>query len=308
MSATTPVRAALDAVGQARLGADVGDLLLDCARSIAASGDFSPDRLAAERALQRALFAGPRRDGVRYVVESAAARARHAPLEVVGLSLQKGDPLHEPWPDNPWGVPPAATVPEALDALWMRTDASRFLRLAKNHVCGLALLRDARGTPAVGYLVSSATPSDRRSAMTWDAARRVKLFVGCAPDAEPKVDSDIDIPAPLRAFYRVHGGLYAPGFGEWSLASPSDLTRWSDMLGHTEPTAVDAEDEAETVDSDELLGFFSYGDDRTDLFELSGDEDPPVRSWGDGVLYRAREEPEGFWAWFGRNADWFLSG
>jgi hypothetical protein len=290
------IREALDAVEQARLGMDVTDRLLACARALESASDPSSERHAAERAVRLALFAGASRDGVRHVVEAMTAHTRFSPFEVVGLCFREGDPLNEPWADNPWGVPAAATLGQALDAVWApaREHVATFLRVTRERLVGLAHLRDGRGAAVLGYLTAPAPPFDRRRALAWNGDP--SLFLGSAPAPDPQPKPGIVIPEPLRALYRVHGGLREPGFGSWSLASPDELLLWSEMLDHTEPTAVSAEDEDETVDSDELLAFFSYGDDRSDLFELTGDDDPPVRSWGDGMLFAGDEER--FWSWF----------
>jgi dihydrofolate reductase len=84
------------------------------------------------------------------------------------------------------------------------------------------------------------------------------------------------------------------------------MRRWSDIFDHRELTRVSIEDPDEIVWSESLLHFFSYGDDRNSLFDLTGDAaDPPVREWEDGMLY-TRGQPVTFWDWFDDNRDLFL--
>jgi hypothetical protein len=85
--------------------------------------------------------------------------------------------------------------------------------------------------------------------------------------------------------------------GMWWLSGPEDLLTWSEMLGHTEPARVRAEDPAEEILSSDLVSFFSYGDDRSDLFDIRpGPAGAVVRAWGDGELYAGPGER--FWDWF----------
>jgi hypothetical protein len=97
----------------------------------------------------------------------------------------------------------------------------------------------------------------------------------------------------LRDFYAVHSGLRD---SIARLLAARDLRPWND---DDEPERVRVYDEDEVMWSDDLLDLFWYGDDRHDLFDLTGDADnPPVRSWGDGLLYPRDEQLLTFWAWF----------
>src|SRR5437016_6191897 len=119
------------------------------------------------------------------------------------------------------------------------------------------------------------------------------MIVGAGPAPQPTACEGIHLPRPLRDFYAVHAGFRD---GMWELHNPDNVRLWSEMFNHTGLQPVRCHDDDEMYYSSDLLYFFSYGDDRSDLFDIDNDpDDPPVRAWGEGGLYGHYGEPEKFW-------------
>ena len=297
--------AAWEDFGRARAGEDVTRELLAHATALAAL-PWSQETFAVDRLVRLALLASPKREGIDRVIEKELPLGCSA--TVTALLLPDDDPLRECLPENPWHLPPDIPLAHALEQLWRPIDDPDFLGELKKRVLGLALLREAGGAAMLGYLLyqerdsfdvplehrERARPSfDRRAAFAWQPFGDATLVVGRAPAAgSPTLRPGVRVPPCLAELYAIHGGMKG---GLWSLYSPGSLLLWSEMLGHDPPRFVNAEDEDEERMSDQLLAFFSYGDDRSDLFDLAED-DPPVRAWGDGMLYASEGEP--FWDWF----------
>jgi hypothetical protein len=308
-------------VEQAKGGADVTAAL---AESLGALAELpsSQERWEVERLVRLALFASPDPERVGAIVRMAL------PYWVTpvgndgrdrGLLLREGDPLARPLAGNPWGISPTATLDEAVTRIWagVADHAAAFIEELRRRLVGLALFDDSSGQPFLAYLLyqerdrydvdeefvdAPYPPFDRRCALDWALFGDVTAFVGYPPAPRPTPRLDVSLPAPLRAFYSVHAGMKDV---MWQLYRPEEVGPWSIMLGHDSPRPVAVEDAGETRLSSELLDFFSYGNDASDLFDLAADPtDPPVRGWGDGMLYAGPGEP--FWTWFVDHTDLFL--
>ena len=259
---------------------------------------WSDEMYEAKRAVTLALLASSTRVALYRAIAELAPIGTPATIQAV--LLDEGDPLTEPFPENPWGIGPHATLVGAIDHVWDLFEAPRLTNALLERVLALVLL-DLPDGPHLGYVrvyeldsyaIDKAhagkprPPHDRRHAMQWLPFGDVTMFLGAAP-SDATHGKYGPIPAPLRVLYRCHAGLHD---GMWRLAGPDDLLRWSQMLGHETPTFVDAEDPDEQIRSDELVYFFGYGDDRSDLFDMRDPDEPVIRAWGDGHLYEGGGE------------------
>lgn len=328
------LRAAID---RARAGEDATAALLEHLEAVQGLG-WSEASYAVTRVAHLALLAGPTFEGVVRAIQGRALFTLGIDAQrPSGLLLRDGDPLNRPFPENPWGIPPTSSLEDALARVWapVRDEAGAFFADLEDHVVGLALYEDARTRESVlGYILFheldryeidealvgvDKPPRDRRSGLLWEPFGDVAMIAGRAPSAAERTQGGLAIPAPLAAFYRVHGGLRS---ATWRLSPPDQIITWSEMLGHTTPQPVDAMDDAERILSSDLLSFFSYGDDRSALFHLTGrpfhltgrpfhptgrPSDPPVRIWSDGRLSQAGAGAgEPFWDWFDRSSSLLL--
>ena len=215
-------------------------------------------------------------------------------------------------------IPPGASLDAALTHLWagFADRAPNLVLELRKRVIGLALCESVHdGDLVLAYLHyhelpkyelpdlhGGAPPFDRRSGLAWESFGDIASFTGAAPlVGAPTLKPGITIPSPLRELYAVHAGL---GDSMWSLSGPARLLWWSEMLDHAEPTSVRADSDEDDVLSSQLLCFFGYGDDRSDLFDLRDPTEPLVRSWGDGYLYDGGGEP--FWEWLDGQRDLML--
>ena len=290
---------------------DVADLLREFERLDAEP--WSQETFAAKRKIQLALFASGDRDAVQRMLQSEIWMFEGT---IRGVLFDEGDPLSEPFDDNPWGIRKTESLVGAIDHVWNLFDAPALTQSLLERVIGLVLLDTAQG-PRLGYVhfherssydIPEAfsdkrrPPFDRRHAVDWEPFGDISLFVGDAPNEAATTKSGLALPAPLRALYRVHGGLHDT---LWHLYGPEQMSPWSSMLDHKEPTIVRAEEDDEGIRSDQLLHFFSYGDDRSDLFDVRDPDEWVVRSWGDGRLYAGAGEP--FLEWLEAKAPFMLS-
>ncbi|MFC7248160.1 hypothetical protein ACFQO7_37355 [Catellatospora aurea] len=296
----------------ARAGMDVSADLL---RSLAALDElpWSTQRWEVIRVIRLALLSSTGGDHFPAVLGDLLPQ-RHLLGEAPGLRgliLRDGDTLGVPFAANPWQIGPSARLDEAITRVWSAVDvlAPGFVERLRRRLLGLAMFTGTADAPVLAYLHyreserstvdggsrdASRPPFDRRHALAWAPFGDVSAFLGDAPAHRPQVRDGAWLPAPLRALYSVHGGM---GDGMWQLWGPGFVRPWSQVLGHHEPARVRVEGNAQTRLSSELLEFFSYGDDRSDVFDLADDpDDPPVRAWGDGMLYAHRGVP--FWDWF----------
>lgn len=245
-----------------------------------AAAPWSTEMYQAKRAAELALFATGSREGLHRAVTERLAS--FGPATIRGILLAEGDPLSEPLPANPWGIAASASLRSAIDQVWNHVDAPALTRALRERVLGLVLL-ERGGQQQLGYLhvhelegITSRPPHDRRDAPQWLPFGDITLFVGNAPAVGTH-----PVPAPLERFYRVHAGLRDT---LWNLAGPARLVPWHDMLG-CPPTQQVSPDADEPIEAQQLLGFFGYGDDRSDLFDLRDPDEPLVLAWGDGQLY-----------------------
>lgn len=280
---------------------------------------YSRERYTVARVLRLALFGSSDHALVEEVVRD------RLPVGVGdgprGLILREGDALGVPMADNPWRIPAEATLDEAITRIWggVAEDVGRFVTQLRQRLVGLALFEYDPGAPLLAYLfyheraryeipeefADAPRPSfDRRNALAWEPFGDLSAFVGHAPAPEPSAREDVTLPETLRDFYAVHAGMRS---GMWWLYAPGDVSPWSDMISGGRPEPVRAQD-GQTRLSSELLDFFSYGDDRSDLFDLADDpddlDDPPVRGWSRLGLDAAPGER--FWPWFDGNTSLFL--
>jgi len=96
------------------------------------------------RLIDLALLASADPAHVRKAVRQAACSGSWTGLTGVGspraLLLRDGDPLHTPMPGNPWGIPPMATLDEAITQVWgpVADDIPGFLWELRRRVLGMA--------------------------------------------------------------------------------------------------------------------------------------------------------------------------
>lgn len=309
MSTRDAIDEAEETLLRARRGDDVADALIAHLAALDAL-PWSNEVFRTARVVRLALLGGTSAAGLAAVVE------KELPLEnkgrLTGLLLRDGDPLTTRLPKTPWTIPARASLEEALARVWRACpDAAPLVEVLQRRALGLAIFEEARtGAPLLGYLVyherdvyeipkaqrkRRRPPFDRREALAWEPFGDLSLVVGRAPLAgTPTLRDGVAIPSPLRAFYAVHAGF---GDGMWSLAPPDQLHLWSEMMPEGEGASlVRTEDKRERRRGDQLLAFFSYGDDRSDLFDLStGDDEPPVRAWGEGCLWSGPGRPFADW-------------
>jgi len=299
MSTRDSIEEAEETLLLARRGDDVADELIAHLRTVGAL-PFSNEMFRVLRALKLALLGGTSAEGVTAVVEDVLPMGIDARLR--GLLLRDGDPLTTATlPKAPWAIPARASLEEAIARVWRACpDAERLVEALQRRALGMAIFEEQRTrAPLLGYLVyherdeyeipkaqrkARRPPFDRREALAWEPFGDVSVVIGSAPaHGAATLRDGVRIPEPLRAFYAVHAGFRD---GMWSLSSPEQLLLWHEMLEVDGATVVRAEDPKERRRADALLSFFSYGDDMSELFDLSsGDDDPPVRTWGEGTLY-----------------------
>jgi hypothetical protein len=326
-SGVEPIDTAWEHLARARAGVDVADTLagdLDTLEALPYAPETWAQVYAVKRVIRLALFASAHREHVDRVIGDVASYlvgvGNGRPV-LRGVILREGDPLGRSFPDNPWGIPADATLDAAVMQVWAPvTDrAPRFLAALRKRLVGLALADDHRGEPCLVYLrrhdLDAHTIAedfrdrprparDRRHALAWEPYGDVTSFTGDRPDPEAQGRARTHVPEVLDVLYAIHSALYN---GMWHLPQAPYLRLWSEMLSHDDRTAVNTEDPDEVVWSEDLLHFFSYGDDRNELFDLTGDSaNPPVRAWGDGTLYARPERLVTFWDWFDDNTDLFL--
>lgn len=306
MTTAPDLAPALALLDRARGGEDVTDALLAEAARLEAL-PWSTERYAVQRVIRLAWLAAPDRRGLHAAIRDSVAGQMDA--RVIAVVLRDDDPLSEPLPANPWRIPPGAGLDAALTHLWSGF-AERVPHLVaelRARVIGLALCESTHdGALALAYLHyhelpayerpdrhGEAPPFDRRAGLAWEAFGDLSSFTGAPPlVGAPTLKPGIEVPPPLRELYAVHAGL---GDSMWHLAGPEGLLWWSEMLEHTEPTSVRADSDEDDVLSSQLLCFFGYGDDRSDLFDLRDPTEPLIRAWGDGYLYDGGGEL--FWEW-----------
>ncbi len=299
------MKAALAVVDKVRAGAAVPTAELGDALDVLDAQPWSTKVFEAKRTLLLALFGGSSREGMLRAL-AAELPMRISGAEIRGVLLDEGDPLSAPLPANPWGIRRHHTLVDAIDHVWDLFDAPRLTGALLERVVALVLLEHA-GAPLLGYVryherdsydipkafaKKRKPPFDRRTALAWEPFGDLSMFAGAAPTTAKTTKRRWRIAEPLRALYRVHAGL---GDGMWSLAGPTELMPWSEMLGHDSPQVVAAEDADEQIRSDQLLYLFGYGDDRSDLLDIRDRDEPVVRAWGDGHLYAGAGEPIGEW-------------
>jgi hypothetical protein len=315
-------RALLD---QARSGEDVTGALAAHYEAVQALPDTAvtaQDRYAVERAMCLALLAGTDRDHLGRLVQQESSSYRYRNIgQPQALLLRDGDPLHTLIPDNPWRIPPSATLDEAITQVWggVAERIPGFLAELRHRVLGIALLDDTEYGPLLSYLLyhelepyhmpadvwAAPRPArDRRAALAWEPYADFCTFIGHAPAEH--APHGVVVPAPLREFYRVHAELHG---GMWSLFGSDQLTPLTDMRGYDTPRPVPTEDPTERHLSSDLVYIFSYGDGNGDVLDLGTDADnPPVRTWGvEGYLYVEYDGPLSFWEWFEDKSQLFLA-
>ncbi|MGI5207442.1 leucine-rich repeat domain-containing protein [Spirillospora sp. CA-108201] len=161
--------------------------------------------------LERAMLAGRRLDLVQEIIGDDFQSAGST---VVGLLLT-GAAGDVPFPDNPWGIPPAADLTQALRQVWEPVAglAPRFVRTVHDRTLGLALLIDESGTHALGYFTwRSDRGVDAPAGLDQfaDPARdhHLSLVIGSAPHAaDPTAVMPLlagPVPLPIRDFWAVH--------------------------------------------------------------------------------------------------------
>lgn len=281
----TVIAKAHDLVARARAGEDVVRELIRHHLALREL-PWSSEAYAAARGVCLALFGSASREAVEIVLRDMLPRG-FAGAALRGMMFREEDGLRAPFAASPWALDgEEESIDAAIIRIWSAAPEAEPLAVElARRVVGLALFEHEQQS-FLAYVVYSEMdcykapagdrpPRTRKAALAWQPFGDVGVVIGAAPTLQFPGAT----PMPLRSFYRVHGGLRD---GMWSLASPSELTRWSDMLGHGGP--VQCEDPGEECRAEDLLSFFSYGDDRTDLFELT--RSGRVRAWGDGVLYR----------------------
>lgn len=267
------------------------------------------------RALELALLASPKVEGLRLVIARNLPASLNATIG--GLVFREGDDVGIPMPDNPWRLRSDSSLERQIEVLWGSADQPDFAAELGKRTVGLALLHHAAGTVSLAYLMyrerdryevpavlaDAPRPAfDRRLALEWEPFGELALLTCAAPIRELPPLDDIRVPDSLAELYAVHGGMHGD---IWHLCGPRSLTRWDRARGDLRPTPVPTHGRKETHYARDLVAFFSYGDDRSDLFDFAEDpDDPPVRAWGDGRLYT--DEPQPFWDWFLGNTDMFL--
>ena len=277
---------------------------------------FSQETYAVERVVRLALLGCSSRGGLCALLERELPNGIRA--RVRGLLLRDGDPLGEALSQTPWAIPPGAALTEAIAHIWRPCpDGARLAEELQRRVLGLALLEESEtNAPLLAYAMiherdEYSIPKadrrrprpafDRRQALAWEPFGDLSLIVGNAPLALNALS--LSIPPSLRAFYGVHAGWRN---GMWCLSAPEEICGWHNVLGIDGATLVRTETDGEERRADALLAFFSYGDDRSDLFDLStGSDDPPVRAWGDGMLYAG--PGVAFREWIRENLTLFLA-
>jgi hypothetical protein len=292
------VKTAYEIADQLRAGATVAPEVLLAAHAELDGEVWSTSQSQAVRVVTHALLASSSKDAVHRAIAEIGS---FAPGTIRGLLFDEGDGLTEAFPDNPWGIGPHATLVGAIDHVWDLFDAPELTNALLERVLGLVLL-DTHDGPHLGYLhvheLSSddideafaskqRPPHDRRYAMQWLPYGDVAMFIGAAPSAASRGRS-CAVPAPLQILYRVHGGMQD---GMWRLSAPEHLITWAEMLDVDPSHLVRASNPDEKIRADQLVCFFGYGDDRSDLFDIRDPEAPLVRAWGDGQLYEGDGEP-----------------
>jgi hypothetical protein len=150
-------------LAQAREGADVGDELVADLDAIDAlpypnGNEEWRARYDVTRVAWLVLLASPHRSHVERAVSTATAYLTEAGTDAPrprGLLLRDGDPLGVPLPDNPWGVPPQASLDEAVTQVWgpIADRCPRFVATLRDRLVGLTLADDHRGRPHLVYLL-----------------------------------------------------------------------------------------------------------------------------------------------------------
>jgi hypothetical protein len=226
----------------------------------------------------------------------------------LGLILRAGDPVSTPFPGNPWGIPPTATLDEAITCVWgsVAAPAAGFVAEMRRRLLGLALYDRGNGSMVLKYLVyrekgryevagelrgAPRPPFDRRHARDWEPFGELRVFYGDDPVADPAAPSGLSLPSGLRARYGVHGLM---GNGMWDLIHPNHLARWNILIQEQEPTRMQTLDASEARMSDDLVMFFASGGSPCHVFDLAGDGPEPLVRYYDGQLYPGEE----FWSWF----------
>ena len=292
------VKSAYEVAEILRVGEVVSTDALVAALDALAGEPWSDAMYQAKRAITLALFASSSKEAVHRAIAEIGS---HAPGTIRGVLFDEGDALSEPFPENPWGIAPSATLVGAIDHVWDVFDAPNLTNALLERVLGLVLL-DTHDGPQLGYLhvhelssfqVAEAhagvprPPHDRRYAQHWLPFGDMSMFAGAAPSIAPRGTS-CAVPAPLQILYRVHGGMHD---GMWNLSGPDQLITWAQMLDVDPSHVVRAADEDEKIRADQLVCFFGYGDDRSDLFDIRDPDEPVIRAWGDGQLYEGAGTP-----------------
>jgi hypothetical protein len=248
-----------------------------------ATAPWSSEIFDVQREIELALVAGDSPAGVARVV------AREHPMrdKPRALLFRDGDPLTTAWPENPWHISPRDGLGATVRRLWARLGDARLVPGLERRVLGLALFESQLGYLIIherdkyqmpdGLFDAPRPRFDRREGLAWAPFGDLSMLVG----ERPVEALAPNVPAALGPIYAANAGLSRM----WSLAGPSNLLLWKDMLQVDGAQIVRAEDPDERRRADELLYFFSYGDDTSDLFDLT---DGSVRSWGEGCLWKNR--------------------
>lgn len=279
-----------EALARARAGQDVTATLIDLETSLASEPVRSQDHLGLARALSCALLASGRA-GVEHVVRRRLVDAR-LEGDVLGLLFRGDDPIRSSWSDNPWAIAEKADLAQSLETLWGPTEerSPAFVGRLRRRTFGLVHVRArGHGSPVeesmLLYLCHGSPRqmrgSDRRQALDW-AAQGFVSFLGFSPRLQPPDHLDFVVPEALLDLYDVHGGMAAGALGEWTLTRPDALTRFHEFLELPATASLDSDDDS--VPANELVAFFDHGDDKTVLFQLTDDDDPPIRTWLEGGL------------------------
>lgn len=264
---------------------------------------WSQETYEKKRGIVLELLAGATREGVERALRYALPMQMRA-ATIRAVLLDEHDPFSQPFPDNPWGITPHHDLVDAIDHVWDLFDAPKLTQAMLERVMGLVLIDDG-GVPLLGYLhvhelesfeidgeyaKKAKPPFDRRHAKDWLPFGSVTMSIGRAPSEATTSKYGHTLFEPLRRLYRVHAGIFDT---MWGLSGPDDLLPWNRMLEHDPPRNVS--DENEPIRSDELLYFFGYGDDRSDLFDIRDPEEWLVVAWGEGHLYDNKGTPLAEW-------------